>query len=121
MSPIAYVGSESVTVRRNVFLHPRRWVIRILQETIGERFVPCGNGRFEENTVVFRSADLGNHHVNIGPNTEPASFVFVGNRWYCEDDPGRSRPRLPVEEQAGTYGVDPGLEVDQDGLPIVPD
>src|SRR5690606_31240906 len=41
MSPIAFVGSENVIVRRNVILDPKRWVLRILQETTGERFVPC--------------------------------------------------------------------------------
>jgi hypothetical protein len=120
MSPVAFVGSENVVVRNSVFLHPKRWIVRILQETTGERFVPCRNGRFEENVIVFRSADLENHHVNIGPNTQPETFVFAGNTWFCEDDPSQSRPGLPIEEQRGVYGVDPKLELDDTGLPKLP-
>ena len=118
MSPIAFVGSEDVVVRRNLFLHPKRWIIRILQETTDERFVPCRNGRFEENIVVFRRGDLGDHHVNVGPNTEPGTFTFARNQWYCEDDPSRSRPQLPAEEEQGAYGAKPPITVDESGLPV---
>ena len=67
---------------------------------------------------VFRGSDLEDHHVNIGPNTEPGSFRFARNHWYCEDDPSRSRPQLPASEEEGTYGVKPAINIDSAGLPV---
>src|SRR5262249_48860464 len=70
-------------------------------------FVPCRKGVFENNVVVFRSAEWVGGGVNVGPNTEPKSFTFAGNLWYCEDRPDRSEPRLPTPEKGGVVGRDP--------------
>ena len=120
LAPVAFVGSEDVVVRHNTFLNPERWIIRILQETTGQRFVPCRGGIFERNMIVFRSAQLQSHHLNIGPGTEPATFNFSENFWYCSDAPERSRPDLPMVERRGIYGQDPQMVVDERGLPVVP-
>jgi hypothetical protein len=45
--------------------------------------------------------------VNIGPGTAPESFRFEKNRWFAEDRPNASKPRLPVEEKDGAYDSDP--------------
>jgi hypothetical protein len=45
--------------------------------------------------------------VNVGGGTAPETFVFEGNRWFAEDRPEASRPRLPVAEKEGVYGTDP--------------
>jgi hypothetical protein len=104
----AYVGVDGATVRHCTIYHPRKWVIRILQESVGPRFVPCRNGRFEHNLVVFRHADVRTF-VNVGPNTAPETFMFAENLWYCDDRPSASRPELPAPERNGVYGVDPKL------------
>jgi len=104
----AYVGADGATVRFCTIYHPRKWVIRILQETVGPRFPPCRNGRFEHNLVVFRQADVQTF-VNVGPNTAPETFTFAENLWYCDDRPSASRPELPAPERNGLYGVDPKL------------
>jgi len=109
MAPIAYVGVDGATVRYNTIYHPNKWVIRVLQETTAPGFPPCRNGRFEHNLVVFRAADVG-VAVNIGPNTDPESFRFANNFWFCADRPRVSRPELPSQETDGVYGVDPDLE-----------
>lgn len=106
-APIAFVGVEGAVVRCNTIYVPRRWAIRILQETTAEGFVPCRRGEFSDNIVVFRSTQWSEGGVNVGPGTEPRTFVFTRNFWFCVDDPSRSRPTLPTEERGGMYGVDP--------------
>lgn len=107
-APVAYVGVDGAVVRYNTFYRPRKWVIRILQETTKQGFVPCRNGRFEHNLVVFRRADV-NVFVNIGPHTRPETFRFAHNLWFCEDRPSESKPKLPAPETDSVYGVDPKL------------
>ncbi len=107
---VAFVGCDGALVRHNVFYRPRRWVMRILQETTADGFVPCRNGAFQQNVIVFRSDELRSA-VNVGPGTEPKSFRFVHNAWFCADAPKTTagRLRLPVPEKNGTYGADPNL------------
>jgi len=103
----AFVGVDGATVRYNTSYNPGRYVIRILQEKTDPGFVPCRNGVFEHNLVVFRSNNWAAGGVNVGGNTAPATFQFAGNFWYCEDRPDRSRPTLPTPEQNGIYGQNP--------------
>ncbi len=111
-APVAFVGVDGAVVRGNTLYRPRRWALRILQETRAPGFVPCRRGVFENNVVVFRSGEWASGGVNIGPGTAPETFTFAGNRWYCEDAPERSRPRLPVPEKNGVYGEKPSLPPD---------
>lgn len=108
-APFAFVGVDGAVVRFNTVYRPRRWAMRILQETTDDGFVPCRNGEFSRNIVVFRSDEWREGGVNIGPGTDAASFRFEGNVWFCADAPARSRPKLPAEEKKGVYGTDPGL------------
>jgi len=107
-APIAFVGVDGATVRYNTIYRPRRWAVRILQETQLPAFVASRNGRFTHNVIAFRS-DEWSSAVNVGPGTAPETFVFQQNLWYCLDRPERTRSlvRLPVSEVAGTYGTDP--------------
>jgi hypothetical protein len=106
-APIAFVGVDGAAVRGNTIHLPNRWAVRILQETTAQGFVPCRRGEFSGNIVVFRSDRWREGGVNVGAGTDPASFLFARNWWYCADDPPRSRPRLPVAESDGVYGEDP--------------
>jgi hypothetical protein len=107
MAPIAFVGVDGATVRHNTIYRPTRWVIRILQESRGADFVPCRNGTFSNNVVVFRSDEVRTI-VNVGEGTAPETFTFSGNHWFCSDNPQRSnRLDLPVEESGGRYGQNP--------------
>jgi hypothetical protein len=105
-APLAFVGCDGSVVRFNTIYRPKRWVLRILQETREPGFVPSRNGEFSDNIIVFRSDEL-QMAVNIGPNTAPQTFRFARNFWYCLDNPARSRPSLPAQEEAGLYGQDP--------------
>lgn len=105
-APIAFVGANGASVRYNTIYRPKRWVIRILQESNSPEFIPCSNGVFSDNIIAFRSDEIRTI-ANIGPNTKPETFSFFRNFWYCIDDPTKSRPILPVSEIDGVYGVDP--------------
>ncbi len=109
MAPVAFVGADGAVVRYNTIYRPTRWAARILQETVGERFVACRNGVFEHNVVVFRRGDL-TPAVNVGPNTAPGTFTFRNNVWFCIDAPPASRQALPVAETGSLYGQDPKLK-----------
>ncbi len=112
---IAFVGVDEALVRFNTIYRPKRWAFRILQETTAEGFVPCRNGVVTDNLIVFRSDEWFEGGINIGPNTAPGTFRFARNWWYCVDEPQRSRPKLPVLEEDGVYGVDPLLKAPEQG------
>lgn len=123
-APVAFVGVDGAEVRHNTIYRPRRYTVRILQETTGPDFVPCRNGRFTDNLIVYRSDEMV-LPVNVGPRTASETFELARNAWYCLDAPGRSRPELPIPEADGVYGVDPrfrdaeggDLRHDPDGPP----
>ena len=120
-SAIAFVGVDGAVVEHNTIYRPKRWAVRILQESTDARFVPCRNGRFLNNVVVFRADEL-RQLMNIGSNTSPETFEFAGNVWYCIDRPADTQRlvRLPVAETKGTYGSDPGLKAPESGDLSIP-
>lgn len=107
-APVAFTGVDRGVFRYNTIYRPTRWILRILQERTAPGFAPCRQGRFEYNLIVFRRSELSTA-VNIGPNTQPESFRFAHNWWFCEDRPEASKPELPVAEVGGVYGIDPKL------------
>jgi hypothetical protein len=113
---VAFVGVDGATFRYNTVIHPGKWVLRILQETVEPGFVPCRGGRFERNLVVFRRSEV-QVAANVGPDTAPETFTFAANLWFSEDRPEESRPDLPAKETDGVYGVDPRLPAPGDGRP----
>lgn len=112
-APVVFAGVDGALVRFNTLENPGRWAVRLLQENAGPAFVPCRNGVFSDNRIVFQSGSWSEGGVNIGGGTDPTSFTFARNWWHCSDRPDRSRPRLPVEETDGHYGrgADAGHEV----------
>jgi hypothetical protein len=113
-APIVYAGVDAAVVRYNTLVRPEKWVMRILQETNEPGFVACRNGRFERNLIVFSSNNVRTA-VNVGSDTQPETFTFADNLWYCEDQPRASRPQLPNPEKGGVWGIDPRLAAAQRG------
>jgi hypothetical protein len=114
-APICFVGVDGAVVRYNTLYRPERYVLRILQESRGDPFVPSRNGIFSHNLVVFRSEEIRGI-VDIGPATAPETFQFAKNHWYCSDRPERSnRIRLPTPERDGVQGGDPLLVDPENG------
>jgi hypothetical protein len=108
-APIAFVGVDGAIVRFNTIYRPKRWAMRILQETRDPGFVPCRNGEFTDNIIVFHSTQWFEGGVNIGPNTAPKTFKFARNFWHCLNNPSMTKSLviLPTEETDGIYGKDP--------------
>jgi len=114
--PVAFVGADRSVFRFNTIHAPRKWAVRILQETRESGFVPCRGGSFTDNVVVFRKGAWTEGGVNVGPDTASGTFTFARNVWFCLDDPERTGElvRLPVTETDGVLGRDPLLR-DADG------
>lgn len=102
----AFVGVDGAEFVGNTILYPEKWIFRILQETTAPGFAPTRNVVIKENRIVFRRSQV-QIDINIGGGTEPETFRFERNRWFAEDRPPASRPRLPVMEIDGVYGADP--------------
>ena len=114
VASVAFVGVDGAVVRKNLFYKPQRWVVRILQETRQPGFVRSRNGVFSENFVVFEIS-WASGGFNVGNGTEPSTFAFSKNYWFCSDDPHRSKPTTPVTEVGGVYGVNPEVSIDAEG------
>lgn len=108
-TPVAFVGVDGASFRFNTVVVPGRWALRILQETRAPGFVPSRGGVFSDNLVVFRSDRWSEGGANCGDGTEPASFRFERNVWFCSDAPGRTRDlvRMPAPEGDAVHGRDP--------------
>ena len=102
----AFVGVDGALFEDNTVLFPGRWIFRVLQETREAGFIPCRNGVVRGNRIVFRRAEI-REVVNQSDGVAVESFRFENNRWYAEDRPEASKPRLPVAETGAEYGVDP--------------
>jgi hypothetical protein len=108
-TPVAFVGTVNSLVANNTIVQPRAWLFRILQETTssdGFAFLPCGRNEFVNNLVYFDRAQIRTY-VNLGPNTDAASFRFAHNLWYAYNQPNQSKPTLPSAETNGVYGRNP--------------
>jgi hypothetical protein len=108
-TPVAFVGAVNSLVANNTVIQPTRWLMRILQETVssgGYTFLPCGQNRFINNLVYFDRSQISTY-VNIGANTDAASFEFANNLWYAFNQPNQSQPTLPAPETNGLYAVNP--------------
>lgn len=116
---IAFVGVDGAEVRQNTIIEPKRWVLRILQETRDPDFIPCRNGRFRRNLIVYQEDELRSV-VNVSSGTEVQSFRFAENYWHARgsDLPGRL-PRLPQPEIDGVAGPNPEfLDPEQDDFSL---
>ncbi|WP_435006791.1 right-handed parallel beta-helix repeat-containing protein [Tundrisphaera lichenicola] len=109
MTPVAFVGVDGATFRHNTIYRPRRWGIRILQENRIPEFIPCRNGQVVDNLIVYRSDEMV-MPVNVGEGTSAESFTLARNVWFCLDSPERRRPRLPIPEIDGAYGINPHFQ-----------
>jgi Right handed beta helix region len=96
-SPIVFVGIDGAKVSHNTIINPGKYVVRILQETRGERFVACRGGVFERNLVVYDPVKVASS-TNVGQGTDPGSFQFRGNAWVSRTGRGRIRHEIASED-----------------------
>jgi len=102
----AFIGVDGAEFTGNSILFPTKWIFRILQETREPGFVPCRNVLIKDNRIVFLRSHVQSE-LNIGDATSPETFRFEKNRWFSEDKPQASTPKLPTAEIEGLYGTDP--------------
>ena len=102
---VAFVGVDGAVFRNNTIKQPGKWVMRILQESRDARFAKCRNVIFERNLIEYSRQSVRTF-VNIGPDTQPETFVFKSNWWWCVDG-ATVKPDLPAPETDGVYGRDP--------------
>jgi len=108
-APIAFVGTINSLVANNTLIQPGHWIMRILQETLssgGYTFLPCGHNQFINNLAYYDRSVISTH-VNVGANTDSASFQFSNNLWYAYNQASQSQPLLPSPEVNGIYGLNP--------------
>jgi hypothetical protein len=111
-TPFAFVGCAGCTAAHNTVVDPGRWLLRILQETTtqgGFVFEPSGNGLLQNNLFQFRRAVVTPAEVNVGANTDSASFVWRNNLFFAIDAPAQSQPGLPGTVSASVVGMDPQI------------
>lgn len=113
-APFAFVGSVDCIARQNTIYRPLAWAVRILQENRNPGFLMCRDGLMQRNLIVFRAGDgwrSGGFNNSEGPLLD--TFRFEQNWWYCEDEPAKSKPRLPVMETKAVHGRDPRATFDK--------
>lgn len=112
-SSFSFVNIDGGHFHHNYAYRPDDWLIRILNENQGNSIVDTKNGLLEDNVMVFNDTGTEfNTAVNIGPETEPATFMFLRNQWYNIADPANSVPNLPSTEIGGIYGLPPQYDID---------
>ena len=109
-APVAWVTADGGRVHHNTMVLPEAWAARILQESSNPQFLPCHDGRFEHNLIVFDDQLSSYSAVNVGTGTAPETFVFHHNAWYDLTGGGRDPVLrdLPPETD-GVYDADPEL------------
>lgn len=100
----AFVGVDTCLFTENQIKSPKKWIFRILQETVEPGFAACRNVTISQNKISFERSDIGTE-INIGTQTEPQTFRFLENRWWAKNQPLKSQPNLPTQEVGGVYGV----------------
>ena len=103
---VAFANVDGSVFRFNTVYMPTRWPLRILQENKDASMVPSRRGVVIDNIWYGGPAITS---INVGSDTDGASFSFARNWWYRSDAPGRSKPGLPSAETAGVCGIDPGF------------
>ena len=114
LAPIAFVGTVNSEVVNNTIYNPDKWVIRILQENVESGMEQCANNKFINNIVVVGNKAV-NPSVNIGPNTQPETFIFENNLWYNYENPNWGGPALPSVEKNAILRNDPLVADIQNG------
>ncbi len=105
------VGAVECVAAHNTIVQPHNWLFRILQETVSDDthiFYAAQDCEVVNNIFYFERADLSTW-VNIGANTQPATFTYRNNLWYAYDDPAQSRPSQITPGANAVIGLDPGL------------
>lgn len=109
MAPLAFVNSINIEIINNTFINPDKWIFRILQESVGERFIECGDNSIINN-LFYVNENINFTPVNIGPNTRPESFEITDNFFYNLSNSNWS-PNL-INPSKNYMNIDPMINSD---------
>lgn len=117
VTPFAFVGAVDCLVANNTIVgDDLNWLFRILQETTSSgdfEFLETQRCQVIGNVFRFDRGRLSTY-VNVGPNTQGATYEIANNLWYAADAPAQSEPtNLPVAETDGIYGQEPFADASQ--------
>lgn len=103
--PFVISGAEDTIVRYNTLIHPAPNAVMIMQENPSREMIPCRNGTFSNNRIVFNQRL--SPAILVYPNVDRSSFRFEKNAWYCDVAPAASSSLLNVgvKERYSTVGV----------------
>ncbi len=111
-APVAFVGCDTCVFANNTVIEPQQYIARILEENTSRT---AGiNGYYINNIIVFNTSQVSTF-VNVGADTNPATFTFGSNLWYAMDNNNFSGPSYgggippesnPIVQQNPNLGVD---------------
>ena len=78
-----------------------------MQENKGAGFLPCNNNKFSNNIVITESVQPA---INIGGDTDAASFTFSNNLWFNPKNSLWTGPQTPVKELNQILNKNPMLK-----------
>lgn len=110
VTAFAFVGATDCVVSNNTVIDPQTWLFRVLQERTsggGYVFTETRDCRVQ-NTLFYYSSQSLRVHVNVGPNTQPATYVLSNNLYFAHDASAQAAPSLPAPSQGDVVG-DPEL------------
>lgn len=97
---ITFDGCIDCLAAHNLVYGYAQTLVSIRQSTQSQgnyAFEPTRDGRVINNAFVWSASFLG-AQVDAAPFTEPSTFTFSHNAWFCYDVPSLSTPTLPVSE-----------------------
>ena len=109
---VSFTGCVDCVFANNTIIDPGWYIVRILQETLSDGtyvFAESQNGYFLNNIVRYSTVTTP-VVVNIGSNTQPATFTFDNNLWWATNQLGSYATSLtaPIPpETASLYQLDP--------------
>lgn len=111
-APLNFVGCVECVAAHNTLVNPGTWLVRVLQETVSQGsyvFEPVRDVLLQNNLFVFQRSQVTSSGVNIGPDTDAPSFVWINNLFYAQDNPALSQPNLPGSVSGSIFGSDPDI------------
>lgn len=102
VAPVAFVGCDTCVFANNTIIEPGTYLARILEENT--TLTAGAYGYFINNIIVLNTNGRG-AVVNIGPNTQPATYTFGSNLWYSLDNTAYTGPTLGGSIPAETGSV----------------
>jgi hypothetical protein len=112
----AFVNALECSIENCLFISPKTWCLRVLQENVLPDAIPCGNNSIKKNVFVFDSNKIRNR-FDIGEGTDASTVMVTDNVWYDTARVMRSPGRTTILESGSIFDIDPMILTDAQGIP----